>query len=293
MIGWLDTIERHNLNGKPLAKRRQVEPLLRLLESHTDQIEDAVVKQKVCKFLQNLKSSHQETLTGISHDSLNELASTIKVLIECSKTTPTTNKRVDRVFLKRKLESINSHEYYVVFDLEMTVPFMDSKEFRREIIEIGAVILDRELNEVNQFQTLIKPTINRELSSLCTRITGIKQSDVKRAPDFKDAFASFIKFLSVYTHSCLFVQFGSGDYNQLKKDCNLHGIQTQLNHTVLNIKHLSSVSGKVGRKHRSLEKMLVNCGIERNGVAHRALNDAIDTANLLRVVIEHVEKITS
>lgn len=56
--------------------------------------------------------------------------------------------------------------YYVVMDLEWNNSFVKStQKFINEIIEIGAVKLDEDLNAVGTFSEIIKPVISRKLRS--------------------------------------------------------------------------------------------------------------------------------
>ena len=50
---------------------------------------------------------------------------------------------------------------YIIMDLEWNNSYMKSAEkFINEIIEIGAVKLDEELNTVDNFSELIKPVVS-------------------------------------------------------------------------------------------------------------------------------------
>lgn len=56
---------------------------------------------------------------------------------------------------------------YIVVDLEMNSLAKEYKEERAqcgmEIIEIGAVVLDEQYQEVDSFKTLVKPQFNDEI----------------------------------------------------------------------------------------------------------------------------------
>ena len=57
-----------------------------------------------------------------------------------------------------------------------------------EIIEIGAVMVDREtLSIVDEFQTFIKPIRHPILTDFCKQLTSITQSQVDTAPTFPAA----------------------------------------------------------------------------------------------------------
>ncbi|MBQ7431134.1 MAG: exonuclease domain-containing protein [Butyrivibrio sp.] len=69
-----------------------------------------------------------------------------------------------------------------------------------ETIEIGAVMLDDNLQEISSFKTYVKPEYNDGIVKKITKLTGITNEMVKNAPTFKEA-------LHMFTSWCL----GTGD----------------------------------------------------------------------------------
>ena len=62
--------------------------------------------------------------------------------------------------------------YYLVVDLEATCcDRKSSPSSKREIIEIGAVMVDRDLNAISEFQTFVRPVRFPTLTSFCTELT--------------------------------------------------------------------------------------------------------------------------
>jgi hypothetical protein len=59
-----------------------------------------------------------------------------------------------------------------------------------EIIEIGAVMLDEKYKDVREFDTFVRPIANPVLSTFCTQLTTIQQSNIDGAPPFPVALAS-------------------------------------------------------------------------------------------------------
>ena len=56
--------------------------------------------------------------------------------------------------------------YYIIMDLEWNNAYMKSaQKFVNEIIEIGAVKLDEDLQQISTFSELIKPKISKILNS--------------------------------------------------------------------------------------------------------------------------------
>lgn len=55
--------------------------------------------------------------------------------------------------------------YYIIMDLEWNNSYMKSAQrFVNEIIEVGAVKLDENLNTVSTFSEIIKPVLSKKTS---------------------------------------------------------------------------------------------------------------------------------
>lgn len=82
---------------------------------------------------------------------------------------------------------------YIIFDLEWNNAYSyAAKKSVNEIIEIGAVKLDYNLNVVDTFKQLIKPVISKKLSSHFSKLTNITLEEIKQfGIPFNDAFKEF------------------------------------------------------------------------------------------------------
>lgn len=90
----------------------------------------------------------------------------------------------------------------VVFDLEFTA-WPGSMEHRwlrpgeyREVVQIGAVKLDtHNLRQTSEFNVLVKPRLNPELSSYFEELTGITNGTLAaEGVDFAPAYRAFVSF---------------------------------------------------------------------------------------------------
>jgi len=117
----------------------------------------------------------------------------------------------------------------VVFDLEWTA-WEGSLARRwsgpgehREVVQIGAVHLDRSLNEIGAFETLVQPSKNPILSDYFIGLTRIKQDDVdRRGLSFAQAFRDFLAFVG--PSPCAVLSNGS-DADVLLENCRLNGVE--------------------------------------------------------------------
>lgn len=75
---------------------------------------------------------------------------------------------------------------FVLYDLEFTT-WAGAMERNwsgpgqlREIVQIGALRLTEDLSVVEEFEALVRPVVNPELSDYCTGLTGIDQATLDR-----------------------------------------------------------------------------------------------------------------
>lgn len=82
---------------------------------------------------------------------------------------------------------------HIVVDLEMNKVV---KEYRNlgcamETIEIGAIMLNENFQEISSFRTYVKPEYNTRITSIVRDLTGITYDMVINAPKFDEAIKMF------------------------------------------------------------------------------------------------------
>ena len=81
---------------------------------------------------------------------------------------------------------------YIIMDLEWNNAYMKSaQKFVNEIIEIGAVKLDENLQEVGTFSELIKPIVSKKLRSRIKDLTHITNDDIRGGKPFSKVMKEF------------------------------------------------------------------------------------------------------
>jgi inhibitor of KinA sporulation pathway (predicted exonuclease) len=173
------------------------------------------------------------------------------------------------------------YEQYIIVDLEATCDDRISNTFNRdemEIIEIGAVRLDRNLNVVDEFQTFISPIRTTELTEFCKTLTTITQDEVDSAPSFKEAMENFYNWIGD-TSNTIWMSWGQYDKNQFDKDHEYHELENKLP-THRNAKVLFSQAIGV-KKGFGMVRALKRAGIELDGTHHRGIDDARNIAKLI------------
>lgn len=82
--------------------------------------------------------------------------------------------------------------YFVIMDLEWNNSYNKiTQKFMNEIIEIGAVKLDEQLNQVGTFSELIRPVISKKLRSRIKNLTNISNEEVRTGRPFNEIIKEF------------------------------------------------------------------------------------------------------
>ncbi len=103
---------------------------------------------------------------------------------------------------------------YIIMDLEWNNSYMKSAEkFINEIIEIGAVKLDDNLNTIGTFSELVKPVVSKKLRSRIKNLTHITNEDVRHGRPFKDVIEDFRKWVG---DDALIMTWGDTDIRTLQ-----------------------------------------------------------------------------
>ena len=85
---------------------------------------------------------------------------------------------------------------YIIMDLEWNNAYMKStKKFINEIIEIGAVKLNEQLEIIDTYSELIKPAVSKKLRTRIKDLTHITNEDVFGGKPFKEAITLLEKWV--------------------------------------------------------------------------------------------------
>ena len=110
---------------------------------------------------------------------------------------------------------------HIVVDLEMN-NIRQKSEARRictnETIEIGAVMLDDNLQEISSFRTYVKPEYNDGIVPKISRLTGITDAMVANAPKFHEALRMFTNWCLGTGDAVTIYTWSDTDFNQIRKE---------------------------------------------------------------------------
>lgn len=189
----------------------------------------------------------------------------------------------------RNLHSVRVDvEHLLVCDLEMTCD-EGVEAFPSETLDVGMVVLDaRTLEEVDRFESLVRPVVTPVLTEFCTKLTGLTQAMVENEREYPEVAEDLRQFVSKYPSS-RFVQWGSGDARQLEKDDARNDLEPTLcGVTPFNLKE-AFAKFKGSKTQYGLLRVMQLLQLERYGQAHRAFSDAMDTAAVARHLFKQVE----
>lgn len=176
---------------------------------------------------------------------------------------------------------------HIVVDLEM-YNIRQKSEARRictnETIEIGAVMLDDNLQEISSFRTYVKPEYNDGIVPKISRLTGITDAMVVNAPKFKEALRMFTNWCLGTGDEVTIYAWSDSDFNQIRKEIVLK--EYEISEDERNLLETEwtdfqqEFDGHLGFERQvSLRMALDMAGIDFSGREH----DARNTAELLQI----------
>ena len=173
---------------------------------------------------------------------------------------------------------------YIIYDLEATCWENEfaARGKRREIIEIGGVLMDKNGNIKNQFESFVQPIVHPMLSDFCQRLTSISQIDVNQADKFPAVIEDFKDWIGANDNEeYLLCSWGFFDRSAFIKDCELHKTDSRWARQHISLKDQYPRIKNTGRAV-GLKKALDIEGFDFEGREHRAISDAINTAKIFR-----------
>ena len=176
---------------------------------------------------------------------------------------------------------------YLVVDFEFTFYKRSvgrPRAFFAEIIEIGAVKLDENLNECGKLQNFVKPHFFPKHAKDAMDFCMITDADMKKAITFP---AMLEKMSAMYeAGNTLFVAWGDSDYKVLAEGCSRH----KLENPVLQADYLDLAEAyKLWRGEENtpgLKTAIIEMEVIADGLAHTAFDDAYNTGKVLANMLE-------
>ncbi len=174
--------------------------------------------------------------------------------------------------------------YYITLDLEWNQAYAEkamavqkrlSRRLRGEVIQIGAVKLDKNMNPCGSYQVIVKPKYFKKIHKHVSVLTGITQDQMDLGAPLDIAAERFRKWCG---KDFAFLTWGPDDIPMLKENLRIHGLPTAWLDSSYDLQRIFNRQTDDGTKQRSLEYAMEYFEIPQNLPAHDALNDAYFTA---------------
>lgn len=174
--------------------------------------------------------------------------------------------------------------YYITLDLEWNQAYAQKalavqrqlcSRLRGEVIQIGAVKLNENMQPCGSYQIIIKPRYFKKLHRHVSELTGITQDMIDIGTPMTEAAASFKKWCG---NDFVFLTWGPDDIPMLKENLHANGLESKWVEKVYDLQIIFNRQTDGLSKQRSLEYAMEYFEIPQRLPAHDALNDAYFTA---------------
>ncbi len=176
---------------------------------------------------------------------------------------------------------------YIVLDLEWNQAVTKEKIIQKpfplhgEIIQIGAIKLNEALQQLETLKLIIKPRYYAKMNSAVKRLTGIHSSDLAQGLDFPTAIQRFREWCG--SESC-FITWGNDDTAMLMDNLKLYNLDLTWIPATYNLQRIFNEQITQEKRQWSLAGAMELLGIPQQNRAHDALNDALNTTEIVRAL---------
>ena len=177
--------------------------------------------------------------------------------------------------------------YHIIIDLEFNpVAYTEKKAkgIKNEIIEIGAVKLNKHFKIIDRFRCFVKPQYNYQITPKISRLTGIHTATVFKAETFGNSLEQFVKWIGSDEKVRVY-SWSDTDLQQIIRECQAKNIPfpTCMKRWI-DIQRIFPRMMKIANDRRkiALSQAVNYLGIDINhNKAHDALYDAEVTTEVL------------
>lgn len=186
---------------------------------------------------------------------------------------------------------------YIVLDLEWnqsnTGKEPEGSALTFEIIEIGAIKLNEDLEFVSEFSRLIKPQVYHEMHHVTSKLIHMRMEELNHGKPFPEVMQDFLSWCGEEEYT--FCTWGPLDLTELQRNMEFYGMEPLSDGPIafLDIQKLFSIAYEDRKTRRALEWAVDYLEIEKDIPFHRAFSDAYYTSKVMsrlenREVFENV-----
>ena len=172
---------------------------------------------------------------------------------------------------------------YIVVDFEWNQsPYGKSAANKRlpfEIIEIGAVKLNEQGQEIDQFSQIVKPKVYKKLHHITKNLTGITEKELNAGRPFREVMEEFLAWCG---ESYMFCTWGNLDLLELQRNLKFFHMEEMLGGPITyhNVQKLFRLFYTDENSTASLEYAIEYLNLKKDRGFHRAVCDAMYTADV-------------
>jgi len=176
---------------------------------------------------------------------------------------------------------------YIVLDLEWNqaddLRTKLENKLMFEIIEIGAVKLNSEKEQIDRFHELIKPQVYNRMNQVTGEIVHIDIKELEHCRGFQEVAEDFLRWCG---DDYIFCTWGNLDLPELQKNMDFYNMThvSEKPFSYYDVQKLFSIAYEDKKKRRSLQYAVEYLNIKEEVPFHRADADAVYTAEIFKRV---------
>ena len=177
---------------------------------------------------------------------------------------------------------------YIVFDLEWNQsPYGKGTSVEAlpfEVIELGAVKLNGQMEKISDFRCLVRPQVYEELHYKISEVVHRSMDELlEKGIPFPKAVEEFIAWCGEHA---VFCTWGSMDLTELQRNMAFYQMDSPFPFPLLyyDVQKLYAMLRKEGKERISLDAAVHELGIREDRPFHQAFDDACYTAEVMKAM---------
>ena len=184
---------------------------------------------------------------------------------------------------------------YVVLDLEWNIPWKrDDLPLDAEVIEIGAWLLDKELNFLSSFNRYVRGELIDNMHPYVAKLTSRDDESLAEGISFKEAVADILDWVDYENKDdkLLFCTWSNNDIKPWKTNLNYYNLTWPESIRFFDIQRLYDRSNKkIKSQKSSVDSAAHDLDIPIEKPLHKAINDAFYTAKIFQKTVKHLQEV--
>lgn len=174
---------------------------------------------------------------------------------------------------------------YIIYDLEFNQKYSKDDETSKlqfEILQIGGLKLNDNLDTISLFSTLVKPTVYPQINPYIEVLTKITSEEANLHNTFPDVYNDFINFIG--SEEFILCIWGTADIKELTRNIEFHNLDDKMKiKKYIDVQKIASTKLNCPKGTRiGLRNAVEFFNIPIESDFHDAFNDAFYTAEIFK-----------